>query len=105
MKRRLALSTLTLLFGIATQTFGAIDRTIDGLPNIEDLVSTAEGRWVIASSMSHEPESPGGLYILEVKTRIARKAKLAPAAGTPTCPQGFDPTHFMPHGIDRVGNE
>lgn len=46
----------------------AADRTIAGIPNVEDMAVAPGGRWVIASSMAGGSRKTGGLHLVDPRT-------------------------------------
>jgi hypothetical protein len=103
MHLRKVLGTLALAIVFLVQTAHAEEQFIRGVSNIEDMALTADGHWIIGSSMAHKAP-PGGIYVIDVANHTPKKVDLSPAPATKLCPQGFDPAKFQPHGIDLVGS-
>jgi hypothetical protein len=72
---------------------------IGGLPNVEDMVATADGRWVVASAMKGGGQPQGALYLVDTGSRAVVKADLTAAPGAPLCRDGFRPDELAPHGL------
>ena len=73
-----------------------------GPANVEDMVATPGGRWIIAAGMA--PESgPGHLYLIDAaaKTFADAPLDLAGPARAPyrDCPGPLDATKMAPHGL------
>lgn len=77
----------------------ATERTIAGLPNIEDMVATPDQSWVIASSMVGGTQAKGALYLVDARTSTPVRIALTAAEGTSRCPGGFQPDSLAPHGL------
>lgn len=95
------------ILGLSAVAFGArAEAVVTGLANAEDLVVTADGRWVIASAMAGGGNAQGGgLYVVDTKTKVPVRVPLADAPGTATCPGGFRAGAFEPHGITLEASE
>lgn len=87
------------LWVVASGYAARAEELIDGIPNAEDLIATADGQWIIASSMVGAAQKQGALYVIGAKTKSPRRIELANAEGTPLCPGGFRAETFAPHGI------
>jgi len=102
MRRLMSWCVATLAVSAIAQTAGAQTAgapLIGGLPNVEDMVATADGRWVVASAMKGGGQPQGALYLVDAASRAVVKADLAPAAGTARCRDGFRPERLAPHGL------
>lgn len=82
---------LAILAGVAVTAAGLSEKTcasearmdfVCGIPVPEDLIAVPGTPWVIATSMPRDG-SVGGLYLIDSRTREARKLDLASTEGGP----------------------
>lgn len=100
---RAALVLLTSLLSVAA--FGEPAPSLIAVPNAEDLALTADGRWVIASSMAPAMQRGGALYAVDVRTRAVHRLNAEHAVddagqtGAEACTAPVAAADFAPHGI------
>lgn len=88
-------------------TLLAADQRVVNAPNIEDMLTTPDGKWVIGSGMAVANSQPGGLYAINIASKSL--VRLYPLEATnahsnvqpvgSSCPGELSPGDFAPHGI------
>ena len=77
---------------------------VDNAPNIEDMLTTPDGQWVIGSGMAVTDSQPGALYAINIKSKSVQRLYQgnsdASAKTTDSgCPGELAAGNFAPHGI------
>lgn len=105
--RTLLLCVPTLLAAVSLPLLAAGQR-IENAPNIEDMLATPDGKWVIGSGMAVANSQPGGLYAINIASKSLVRLYPFQASSEPhtsvqpedsSCPGELAPGDFAPHGM------